>query len=292
VHLTLLNGFLDEMQKISATLNELQGAYRRLAPTRMKSAPSKGLMKKVVGAMFGGGGVTQLGAKDISALQGPSTVPGRHQLKALAQGMEGATGTLRHMGHPPEAIEAVQLMGGPKLEESARQAKQWGGTIAMPAGGMTGYLAKQQKAVGSPLPVPAGPTQQRAANILTGLHEGYERGVTTSPSMYYSHLSPEVIHKEHNMLAGLTGPGAQEGRQYFQGLRGAPGQEGPQHAETLQHLYGDKSAPWQTYGEGPKMPKAMRKDIIRRWPEAQQQQGSAIKARQEAMMKEFGGGTE
>ena len=148
----------------------------------------------------------------------------------------------------PSAERALQQHYAGLLAETASTA----GKIVMPPGGFSGYMGS----------VPKG--AQRAANIIAGLHEGFERQV---PPKYVrdfrSHGSPDVIHKEHNLLASLSGPGSAEGRRYFQNIRKY--EEGRDLTGKLLDRYGEKAAPWATYGEGLKLTKAMRKDLMRDW---------------------------
>jgi len=258
--------FCDEIMKSAATISELQGAYRRIAPLRTKMSPSSHVMTRLVGSAT----PEAVHLRDIGAMMGPQTIPRPGQMGMIRSRVAEEAANMRSLGVPEESIAAAAEQTKARVEQSANLARQAGGSILMPQGGVSGWTKKMQRGQGvAPIAVPQGPAEQRAANIMTGIHEGFERKVRRSPGTYFSHFKPGVVHDEHNMVAGLTGPGSEEGRAYWQ--RARTGQEGLQHGETLQTLYGDKAQPWMTYGQGPKMTKAMRKDIERRWPEAKEQ---------------------
>jgi len=55
-------------------------------------------------------------------------------------------------------------------------------------------------------------------------------------------------------------------------------------------MYGDKAAPWATYGQGPKLPKAMRKDMIRNWPQYQEHERGRLRSLAEKGQQEVAPG--
>lgn len=256
---TLKNYLAQPAEKTGATLKDLQGAYKRIAPLRNKVKPSAKILEHVMTAE----NPAALGIREMSAMTGPGTLPRQAQMGMLQARPAIMAENARALGAGAEDAEGIRQTALAQVAGTKSYVGNAGGAIMMPPGGMSGWTARAQARAGSPIEPPAGAAQQRAANILTGVHEGYERSTKNSPAPYFSHFSPSVMHKEHNMIAGLQGPGADEGRSYFQGMRA--GQEATAHASQLQSMYGDKAAPWATYGEGPKLPKAMRKDMIRNW---------------------------
>ncbi len=240
-----------ESQKLAATLDQLQAAYRRIGPIRTKATNS---------------------LRDVPALTGPVTLPRLAQAKSYMKNAPSLAADKLHT-----MTESMQRMMGasaaeylPTVEDvtsgvrSTAQAMRdtakstrGGGHILMPPGGATAKF----KEIG--VDNKGNALAQKATNIITGLHEGYERAVRT-PNPVYSHLSPEVLLKEHNLLAGLTGKGATEGRASFQNLREISG-EGMTHGSGILARYGEKAAPYAVFGEGKKLPKAMRKDILRNY---------------------------
>ena len=258
--------------KVAATLDALQQAYKRIGPLRNKIKPSARVVEHVMESPT----PAAMGIREMSALGGPGTLPRPAQMGMLRQRPAIMAENTRALGGTPEQVASMIEQGNAQVEGTRQYIGNAGGAILMPPGGMSGWTARANASGASPIVPPEGAAQQRAANILTGVHEGYERSTRSSPSPYFSHFSPSVMHKEHNMVAGLEGPGAQEGRQYFQGIRASG--EGPAHAEQLRVMYGDKAAPYATYGQGPKIPKAMRKDMIRNWPQYQEHERGKLRS--------------
>lgn len=100
---------------------------------------------------------------------------------------------------------------------------------------------------------------------LTGVvasHDLAERAVKKRDvAPFSSHLSPEVLLKEHNTLSRLTGEGADEARKVMRNVRRRSGES--EHMRNLVvQQYGPRAA--QFFDEGEKIPKAMRKDLLRR----------------------------
>jgi hypothetical protein len=281
----VLRGYLHQPEeKVGATLDTLQQAYKRIAPLRNKIKPSAKVLEHVMEAPTPGA----MGIREMAALNGPGTLPRPAQMGMLRQRPAIVAENTRALGGTTEQVESIIEQGNAQVEGTRQYIGNAGGAILMPPGGMSGWAARANASGALPIVPPAGAAQQRAANILTGVHEGFERSTKSSPAPYFSHFSPSVIHKEHNMVAGLEGPGAEEGRKYFQGMRA--GGEGPAHAEQLQVMYGDKAAPWATYGQGPKLPKAMRKDMIRNWPQYQEHERGKLRSLAERQQEVAPGG--
>ena len=281
----VLRGYLHQPEeKVGATLDTLQQAYKRIAPLRNKIKPSAKVLEHVMEAPTPGA----MGIREMSALNGPGTLPRPAQMGMLRQRPAIMAENTRALGGTAEQVKSMIEQGNAQVEGTRQYIGNAGGAILMPPGGLSGWAARANANGASPIVPPAGAAQQRAANILTGVHEGFERSTKSSPAPYFSHFSPSVIHKEHNMVAGLEGPGAEEGRKYFQGMRA--GGEGPAHAEQLQVMYGDKAAPWATYGQGPKLPKAMRKDMIRNWPRYQEHERGKLRSLVEKAQQEVAPG--
>lgn len=173
-----------------------------------------------------------------SRLSGPVTMPTTGQITNRA-GWLGGTDT----------ATARKLVA---QNPAALPPKNTQGKIFMPKGNVA-------------LPGSAGISGEgrRAVNGMTALHEGFERSVRPADStMFTTHLSPDVMLQEHNMVSRATGPGAPEARNVFKQMREGSG-EAPALNEIFREFYGAKM-PFQ-YGEGAKIPKAMRKDFVRRW---------------------------
>lgn len=154
------------------------------------------------------------------------------------------------------------------------------GKILLPRGGSYNSM----KEMGIPLPQISG-QGQKAFNTATILHEGFEKGVNPSTAGNYGlgHMSPKVLFNEHNMMTNMTGPGAEEAKGAFQKLRSLTGEDQIMK-QTLQDAYGPRMANF-SYGEGTKIPKAMKKDLINK--HRQKMQSDLIKMRDSGMFDEF-----
>jgi len=132
--------------------------------------------------------------------------------------------------------------------------------IALPRGGSFKALQRKPETRGFVSGVTTG-AGQRAVNTAIGLHEGFEKAVRPERIRpVATHLSPDVWVKEHNMLARMTGPGAQEARDVFSKMRHSSG-EAEAFSGVLQDAFGPRMANFQ-YGQGEKIPKAMRNRLF------------------------------
>jgi hypothetical protein len=132
--------------------------------------------------------------------------------------------------------------------------------IALPRGGSFKALQRKPETRGFVSGVTTG-AGRRAVNTAIGLHEGFEKAVR--PERIHpvaTHLSPDVLIKEHNMLARMTGPGAQEARDVFSKMRHSTG-EAEAFSGVLHDAFGPRMANFQ-YGQGEKIPKAMRNRLF------------------------------
>jgi hypothetical protein len=111
------------------------------------------------------------------------------------------------------------------------------------------------------IPVSPHGDDQRALLATTVAHEMFERGIRPAhASPFHSHISPDVLLQEHNLLSKLEGPGADHARQVYRALRKNTG-EAEQLRGALRHKLGP-AAP-QFLDEGQKIPKAMRRSLQR-----------------------------
>jgi hypothetical protein len=107
---------------------------------------------------------------------------------------------------------------------------------------------------------------KKATHAVTLMHEQYERGVKPRDvNLPYAqargHISPGVIVKEHNLLSRLKGPGADEARGLWRGIRKSRGEDAD-IKDGFANIFGPRSA--QFLAEGEKVPKAMRKKYLRK----------------------------
>lgn len=138
----------------------------------------------------------------------------------------------------------------------------WRGNIYIPKGGS--YRAmKNNPMLQDTVPALSG-QGQHGFNTVTRLHEGFERAVTPTSMLSYGtgHMSPDVLLKEHNLLAKMTGKGAEETRGAFQSIRSGVGESNLVKSNLID-AYGPRFNNFQ-YGQGEKIPKAMRKDLTKK----------------------------
>jgi hypothetical protein len=112
---------------------------------------------------------------------------------------------------------------------------------------------------------------KKTLNVLNGLHEQFEQDSIKRIAAgkmpwagHHSHVSPEVIMKEHNMLRSLTGKGADEAREAMRAVRGGDYGEGKLMNQLLTKTYGPRATVEFGAKDAPKVTKAMRKDLRRR----------------------------
>jgi len=240
-----LSPFATELVKLSASVDELQAAYRRVNPTKAPARTAAGQMVQQAG-----GGITM---PAMSSLKDPRVV------------VQHATG----FGVDPATVVGLR-----------RQIEAGVGGHAGNIYSSTGGAVRTQDALrraGAPIPALATGQGQRAVNISTGLHEGYERAVKPHQrAPAFGHYSPEVLMKEHNMLQKMTGPGSAEARTYFRGLRAGAG-DSPALMSTVRELYGPRGV---EYVKEHGFSKAMRKNLTQNvragnqssWPAATPEQ--------------------
>ncbi len=229
----------DELTKIAVSVQQLQGLAKRIPTIRTHTRP--GTRKAMQGAAGAMTDVRQMSnAAGLSALAKPSQA--KKMVDASAQFLE------------PEALGALRA-------ENVGMAKKIGGNVLMPGGGMVGQMQRTSKA----LPEEAGSLATRGLSgagkkALNLVGVGHEAAELTTPAKYVapfaSHMSPDVLVREHNILSTLSGKGAGEARKYMRGMRDTSGEAGAMK-ELFQKRFGDRGA--EFLGEGQKVPKAMRK---------------------------------
>lgn len=111
------------------------------------------------------------------------------------------------------------------------------------------------------------PSGHRAANAAFALHEGFERRVKPqNVAPIATHLSPEVLINEHNMVQRMTGPGSREAKSFLTKMRELPGVvDGKAESAALRDgfvaRYGPRAE--QYLAAGNKVPAAMRRNYVR-----------------------------
>jgi len=243
ITLTSLQSFRDEMFKISASIDQLQAAYRRIAPLRTKIR---------FGGIFAD---NSSAAKQTAATVGPSAVSTAKKQMARTRAI--------FPGELSKDIEDAVRRSVSGLENK----------ILMPKGGGLQTLQRsapllEEMAIAAPGTAKAmgalGPAGKKAMNVATGIHEGFEVG-SKSKAPIHSHADADVIMKEHNLLRGATGEGADELRSGLGGLRRGPIGEGTILQKMIADRYGPEVAATFQYGApgSMKITKAMRKDMQR-----------------------------
>ena len=225
--------------KESATIEELERGYRRLGPS--KGTEISGFMSVRELANMSGGAISV----------NPRVTP------LLLQNNP----TLASLGDFGEELRRVASSRIVYRLPPAQLSKQ----LAQHAG----------------LAMPSSRAGQRALAAAVGLHEGFETQVNLREAMrgpqqytqWYSHLSPNVILKEHNLLARMTGEGAQEARKALQLARLEL--ETKDIGRHIEDMSGGRYS--FAFGEGQKLPKAFRRRLLARM-QAQELTGATTQA--------------
>lgn len=107
-----------------------------------------------------------------------------------------------------------------------------------------------------------GPATSKAINIAGGIHEVHERRIKPNQaSLFGTHRSPKVVFDEHNMLTKMTGKGSAGARDAFRVMRHKAG-ETQVIRDVVKKSYGKRG--WD-YIKQFGYTKAMKKDLLRRF---------------------------
>jgi hypothetical protein len=175
----------------------------------------------------------------------------------------------------------IQLQGGKARKEirknrksTAKNIKHYGARTLSPTEmGSAGFgaIGLDEGAISKMLPA-LGNVPRKSGNKSTdkinlralvaaaGSHELAERAVKSKDvTRYASHLSPDVLMKEHNLLSRLEGPGADYARKVMRNTRRISGEAEDMEA-LLVEAFGPRAS--QFIQEGEKVPSAMRKALL------------------------------
>ena len=258
--------FLDELEKIAVSVKDLYQGVSRAGNIKIGPSPI---------AARGGGGVTVPAEKVVRGLAERKVAPARR----VVSGLETARSYL------PTALTGAAKKRGYDVDQAMRQARRLpkdmedyivrsSGLMGMMDGGPGkgfGRIAVDPKALDTVMPAMAGTRRAMssadsdALSAVVGSHELAERAVKKRHmAPVYSHLSPEVLLKEHNLLSRLTGKGSDHARATMRGLRRTTGE-----ADHMRHLLMEAFGPraGQFMAEGEKVPAAMRRALRRRLQE-------------------------
>jgi len=255
----MYKAFADEMSKIAVSVDQLGQMARRMPKLRTKMRTGLVDPERMMNPGVSG---------DLKQMMG------HIGLGAVAKPQQVMSNVKRMLGDTPVSALPAEIRN--QLTGAMQASRKAGGTVLMPTGGMAGQMQRTSrgfKAQGAPKEMVEGiatrsmsPQGKRALN-LTGIgHEAAER--TTHPDSVLavaSHLSPDVLLREHNMLSRLTGPGSAEASNFMRAMRRQSG-EGTSMQDFLDKMYPSKGSKviMPEYGQGAKITKAMRKDLRRR----------------------------
>ena len=245
---TLLNGFTDELEKISVDTRVL------LRNVRKAKNVSIGRMLDNPMSMMGGGGVT--------------TSPSRKATNALVkkkidETVAKVTKDSFRDAPAKKRIAANQLAS--MSRKITKKPADWVGGKQWSQGGKAnaGKIQVSPEMAGNTFATLArkrGPrrmAERGAMGATVAAHELFERG-SKKIAPVFSHLHPEVLLKEHNLVSRLTGPGSKYTRSVMRGARKRSGED-KFVRQLLTEAYGPRAA--QFTREGAKIPKAMRKNL-------------------------------
>lgn len=234
--------FVQEFAKQAASVEQLQQATKRLGFLRVPRVKPTATMAK----LEAGVGQHLLHPAEFASLGGGVvTIPSRKQVQAVIPG---------HMRQLEGLLSPEQIQEARETFEKTRAFSPVRPIRAQQAGG----FSKNQGPFSDKMSGPG----YKALNVAGILHEGFESAVKPGEvAMAHGHLSPDVLMKEHNMFSRMTGPGADEARGAMQGIRRSHG-DASSLASAMEQTYGRPVI--GTYGEGEKIPKAIRRDFRRR----------------------------
>lgn len=229
----MLDSLVEARFKTAASIGALRQGVKRLGA--LKIPPNK-LQSPLADAVNAGGFIPNQSIAKANTAKMFSAVPSESSLSPTSM-----------MKHVEDSYSMIP--------------KNLQGQILMPKGGPYRAAMKNPDLEGA-VPRMSG-EGQGAFNTMVNMHEGFERAVPKGyAGRVTSHLSPDVLMKEHNMLATATGPGAAEARAGMQQMRSAIGE--PEMMDSLmQQYYGPRAA--FTFGEGNKLPKALRRDFSKKF---------------------------
>jgi hypothetical protein len=221
------SSFLSLLLKTGASVDDLQAAYRRLAPLRTKA----------------------------KGYDGPGYI------------MNGAQGRAVHARNVDYAVRnAAGFVSSDQIPQmrqnllsQAPRPQPLAGEIIMPTGGGVRLFNRKGIPTGSP-------AAQRAANVFTGLHEGFERRTRPAAmdnwfTSQFGHASPMVLANEHRMIQRATGPGAAEAAGVFRNMRARRAEHSFMLDNVIRPAFGDRGAEYYAQNGATK---AMRKALTRK----------------------------
>lgn len=247
---TTVIAFWDELEKIAVNTLDLLRAVRK--------APNVQIGRSLQAAV-GGGGITQPAGQVAERLVSSRQAPAREALGRARGFFSRLPSSLRQRGEAAaEGFEGIL-----DAQAQAARANPNAGRIDVDPGVVTQAFSGM-----AGLPAGSRMAQRGAMGATTAAHELFERGVKARDvAPLYSHIAPEVLLKEHNMISRLEGPGSDYARRAFRGTREFSG-EAEHMGNLLEQAFDPRAR--QFLGEGQKVPKAMRKALrkkLRKNPE-------------------------
>lgn len=248
--------FSDELQKIAASMSQLQAAARRVLKNSAKGTRGK----KTVPVTFRetAGAVPETIASPVRT----STIPTKAQFSESQRnpilGTSGIGKDLRRQGEVAKAYNESGLSGKiltPPGSFSREIQPVWGGS------GLKN------------------PKVSRGLNITGTLHEGFERKVKPGRvAAFATHNSPEVLLDEHNLTSQMRGHGSAGTRTMMEAIRSNSGEK-QKLREMFKQYYGpdvEKKLGIDFFKKG-KIPKAMKKHFAKKYREERMASGARFR---------------
>ena len=254
-------GIIEGMEKVAASIADLQKGFRRLGVVRAKIKNPKGIMQKMIKATTQGKKL-RVGPREMALLGGgAATHPSKRVFQqVLKQQPRAVRRTMLAGGVPREAVRhAEETMN--EARKKLRMMKPGKKPVIIMGKGKISPSKTFSQMTGKQL----SPHGKKGVNLTATMHEQFERSAMKGkrPVHFgYGHVSPEVLAKEHNLLARLTGKGSQETRGAVQKAREISGDSEALN-QLLKKRFGERAG--IAFGKGQKIPKAMRK-ALRRGP--------------------------
>ena len=269
-----LPSFIDEIEKIAASVQQLQQGVRRLGFIRTPRVKSLNRVTESLQNLLTGGKLERgLSTPERMVFTGGAMTlsPKRLMPELGLQSRRAVVNAAVAVGHPRQEIEQAIAQSLPMAKKLEVLSPVRRGTIMSGRGRINPGEVFNRIGVGS-----LSPEGRKALNVSTLHHEGFERAALGKPKELaygFGHTSPDVLMKEHNLLSRLTGPGSLEAKGAIQEIRANQG-DAKALSSALTERFGPRAE--LQFGEGQKIPKAMRKAFMKKVPETWRSMPAAL----------------
>lgn len=271
----MYRAFFSELEKIAVDTLEL--AQRTLTAPGVRTSTPQTIPALRVGPAFTrptapqSQGIAAVATRPLTSLVNKLPLPQKMRTGLNTSAVSGAADMIAKRqeatmgGMPHGGIVVQEPSRVPLVARRTQPRVQNASAVASLAGKPTSFSSPWLK-YNSPIDVATTNNRFESAMARTGVfasHELAERSVhPRNIHPFYSHLSPEVLLKERNTVARLTGPGSENTKNVMNQARGSSGEA--QHLKNLMTSAFKDPRAAQFLEGNEKVPKAMRKALNRR----------------------------